>query len=112
MPKVSICLPVYNGERYLSQAIESALAQTCTDFELLIADDCSQDGSRAIADSYARQDDRIRIWQHENNQGLFANYNFLIAQASAPIVKLFAQDDVLLPESVRRSVEVLETHPE
>ncbi len=109
--RASICLPVYNGERYLAEAIESVLAQSCENFELLIADDCSQDSSCAIAESYARQEDRIRFWRHEKNKGLFANYNFLLSQASAPVVKLFAQDDVLLPDSTARSLEVLQKHP-
>ncbi|CAN5313944.1 hypothetical protein BH10CYA1_BH10CYA1_54480 [soil metagenome] len=106
----SICLPVYNGERYLAQAIESVLAQSCEDFELLIADDCSKDESTAIIKKFARQDPRIRLWIHDKNKGLFANYNFLISACSAPIIKLFAQDDVLMPNSLSHSLAVLEKH--
>src|SRR5271155_20695 len=70
-PKVSICLPVYNGEHYLAEAIESALNQTFEDFELLIADDCSQDSSAEIIARFAARDARIRHWRNPHNLGLF-----------------------------------------
>lgn len=109
MPTVSICLPVYNGEKYLAEAIESALAQTYTDFELLISDDCSQDGSLAIAQSYAGRDSRILVWSNQDNLGLFANYNATMRRASGRYIKLFAQDDLLAPEMLERALQVFDS---
>ena len=62
MPTVSICLPVYNGARYLGKSIESVLNQTFADFELLISNDCSKDGSWEIVQNFAKQDERINAW--------------------------------------------------
>jgi glycosyltransferase involved in cell wall biosynthesis len=111
MPSVSICLPVLNGERYLEKAIESALIQTYTDFELLIADDGSTDNSWAIASRYAQQDKRIVAWKNEKSFGLFGNYNLCTSRASGRYIKLFAQDDIFHPDLVQRLLNVLEENP-
>ncbi len=112
MPGVSICLPVYNGAKYLAQAIESALAQTYSDFELLIANDGSTDQSANIIDRFARQDKRIKAWTNERNLGHYPNYNACIERASGQYIKLFAQDDILQPEIIKRFVSVLDAEPE
>jgi hypothetical protein len=111
MPTVSICLPVFNGTHHLAEAVDSALAQTYTDFELLIADDCSSDDSSNIIDKYAKRDKRILAWRNESNQGLFANYNICIRRASGIYIKPFAQDDVLHPALLDRLVGVLDSDP-
>jgi len=64
-PLVSVLLPVYNGARFLSEAIESILAQSYDNFELLIADDCSGDDSLAIAEKHAGADKRLSVWRNE-----------------------------------------------
>ena len=76
-PKISVIVPVYNTEKYLDRCIQSILAQTYTDFELLLVDDGSTDSSGAICDKYAEQDSRVRVFHKENggvssarNQGL------------------------------------------
>jgi glycosyltransferase involved in cell wall biosynthesis len=107
MPTVSVCLPVYNGAKYLAQAIESVLAQTCGDFELLIADDRSGDGSADIMNSYARQDKRIQAWTNERNLGHYPNYNACIQRATGKYIKLFAQDDIFRPSMFEQLVSVL-----
>ncbi len=94
-PLVSVCMPVYNGAKYLNEAIESIQAQTLSDFELIICDDASTDNSVAIIDSYSQQDKRLRWSSNPTNLGLFANYNACLKLAKAPIVKPFAQDDIL-----------------
>jgi glycosyltransferase involved in cell wall biosynthesis len=110
-PKVSICLPVFNGAAYLKEAIESALAQTFSDFELLIADDGSRDASVEIAQRYAAIDPRIIFWTNTKRLGLFANYNACMAKARGTYIKLFAQDDLIEPNTVDRMVEVLDNYP-
>lgn len=105
VPSVSICLPVFNGERFLSEAIESVLSQTYGDYELLISDDRSEDASLAIANSYARRDRRITVWSNPQNLGLFGNYNQCLKRASGRYIKLFAQDDSLAPQMLSRSLE-------
>jgi glycosyltransferase involved in cell wall biosynthesis len=112
MPKVSVCLPVYNGERFLAQAIESVLGQSYRDFELLIADDRSSDGSFAIAQRFALSDPRVHAWSNRTNLGLFANYNNCIQRAQGDFIKLFAQDDLLEPDALQRLVKALETNPQ
>lgn len=105
MPTVSICLPVYNGERFIAEAIESALSQTFTDFELLIADDCSTDGSGGVLQKYAMGDSRIVYWRNAANKGLFANYNESMSRACGNLIKPFAQDDVWEPTILERMVQ-------
>lgn len=68
-PKISIIVPVYNAERYLRRCVDSILAQTFNDFEVLLIDDGSKDHSGAICDEYAQQDDRVRVWHKENGGG-------------------------------------------
>jgi glycosyltransferase involved in cell wall biosynthesis len=108
--KVSICLPMYNGEKFLAQAIESVLAQTHENFELLIADDRSSDRSYALAERYAKNDKRIVLWINERNTGIFANYNECLKRASGEYIKLFAQDDVLEKTCVEKLATVLQDH--
>src|SRR6516225_5012596 len=112
VPKVSICLPVYNGEDYLSQAIESALGQTYSDFELLIADDASIDSSLEIVRKYAKQDARIVYWQNDTNKGLFGNYNETLNRASGEYIKPFAQDDFFEANILERMLASFGADPE
>lgn len=111
MVRISVCLPVYNGERFLAQAIESVLAQTYGDFELIVIDDCSTDASPAIAERYAAQDSRIRLLKNESNVGLFQNYNRCLQEANGEFIKPFAQDDLLAPTMFERMIERFEANP-
>lgn len=111
MPKVSICLPVYNGARYLASAIDCILAQTFEDFEILVADDCSTDESAQIISDYAARDKRIVSWLNEKNLKLFGNYNHCLSKAQGQYIKPFAQDDLLEPMALARMVAVLDSEP-
>ena len=91
-PKISVIVPVYNVEKYLSKCIESILAQTFTDFELLLIDDGSNDNSGAICDEYAEKDSRIRVF-HTENKGVSAARNLGIREASADWVCFVDSDD-------------------
>jgi glycosyltransferase involved in cell wall biosynthesis len=101
-------MSVYNGAAHLRDSIESVLAQTLADFEFLIADDASTDGSIAIVESYG--DPRITIVRSATNTGLFTNLNALVARARAPLVKTWCQDDVMLPACLARGVEFHARH--
>ena len=110
-PIVSVCLPVYNGQKFVAQAIWSVLKQTYSDFELLIADDCSTDESLKIVESLAQQDDRIRFWRNSANVGLFANYNACLERSNGRYIKLFAQDDLLHEGNLESTVRIFEENP-
>lgn len=94
-PALSICLPVYNGERYLQAAIESALQQGFGDFELVICDDASTDHTVELCRSI--KDPRLRLIEAHENLGLAGNWNRCIAACRGALLKYLAQDDLLLP---------------
>ncbi len=104
-------MPVYNGENYLREAITSLLAQTFTDFELIISDNASTDATQAICEEFAAQDSRIRYFRGEQNHGASWNHSFVIDKARAPLFKLAAHDDVCLPTQLERCVAALDANP-
>jgi glycosyltransferase involved in cell wall biosynthesis len=112
VPKVTVLMPVYNEERYVSEAIESILTQTFTNFEFIIIDDGSTDGTPAILTEYARQDPRIIILRNETNQGLIAALNRGLEAARGQYIARMDADDVSLPERLARQVAYLDQHPE
>ena len=110
-PKVSIGLPVYNGERYLPLALDSLLAQDFTDFEIILCDNTSQDRSEEICRTYADRDSRIRYYRNEKNIGAAPNYNRVLELARANYFKWMAHDDVCLSGFLRRCVETMDLAP-
>jgi glycosyltransferase involved in cell wall biosynthesis len=110
-PLLSVGLFVYNGERFLEQALDSFLNQTFTDFELLISDNASTDRTGEIANAYAAHDDRIRYYRTEKNMGAGWNMRRVYELAQGRYFKWAAVDDVLQPEFFRRCVEILEGDP-
>jgi glycosyltransferase involved in cell wall biosynthesis len=108
---ISLVVTTYNRERYLSAAIESVLAQTQDDFELLIWDDGSTDGSIEIANQYALRDRRIRVVAAPH-QGRVKSLQNAIAQTSGKYVGLLDSDDLLAPTALEETMAVLEAHPE
>jgi len=111
MPQVSIGLPVYNGERFLREAIDSLLAQTLDDFELIISDNASTDGTQEICETYSTKDRRIRYYRSEANVGAGRNYNRVFELSSGTYFKWAAHDDVCAPEFLEKCVAVLERDP-
>lgn len=107
MPAVSIVIPSYNHARYLAQCIESALSQSFRDFELLIIDDASVDNSRDIIQQYAKQDDRIKYWFHEHNQGIPSTFNEGLERASGKYYASLGSDDIWLPHKLETQVALL-----
>ena len=110
-PAISVAMSVYNGERFLAPAIESVLAQTFIDFELLIVDDGSSDGSRGIIAEYAQRDARVSPIIREN-RGLIASLNQLLAESRAPIVARMDADDVCQPQRFARQIAFLAGRPD
>jgi glycosyltransferase involved in cell wall biosynthesis len=108
---VSVLMPVRNARRYLGKAVESVLGQTCGDFEFLIIDDGSTDGSLEILKRYAARDARIRLTSRPN-KGLAATLNELIDQARGEFIARMDADDVSLPERFQHQVDYLRAHPE
>jgi glycosyltransferase involved in cell wall biosynthesis len=111
VPCLSIGLPVCNGERYVREAIDSLLAQAFGDFELIIADNASTDGSERICRGYAASDHRIRYVRNATNIGSLGNFNLTFAHARGRYFKWAADDDVVQPEFLARCLEVLEREP-
>lgn len=97
MPKISVIIPVYNVEKYLHTCLDSILAQTFTDFELILIDDGSPDSSGKICDEYAEKDSRIRVF-HQENQGQAAARNFGVNQAKADWIHFVDSDDIIHPQ--------------
>jgi len=110
-PKLTIGLPVYNGERYLKDAIESHLAQDFTDYELLIADNASTDGTIDIINRYVTRDSRIRYHGSDVNHGATWNFNRLVGLASGQYFKWSAYDDVMAPTFLSTCVNALDSDP-
>lgn len=113
-PRVSAIIIVYNGDRYLAEAIDSVVSQSFPDWELIIADDGSSDQSLAIARDYAaRHPGRIRSIAHPDsaNHGMSATRNLGIAAARAPLIGFLDCDDIWLPHKLAEQVDLLDRHP-
>jgi hypothetical protein len=112
LAKVSIGLPVYNGQNYLGEAIESLLAQSFGDFEILISDNASTDGTESICRAYAARDRRIRYYRQEVNQGAAWNHNYTFALAQGEYFKWNAHDDLYAASFIASCFDVLQRDPE
>ena len=107
--KLSIGMPVYNGELFIERAIESILAQTFTDFELIISDNASTDSTQEICQNFSKKDDRIRIFKQEKNIGIHRNFYFLLSQAKGKYFAWTAVDDYLDKDFMEKNLKVLES---
>ncbi len=110
-PRVSVVLPVYNAERYLRPAVESILAQTLDDWELVAVDDGSRDSSLAILRKYEARDPRVRIVSRPNT-GIVGALNDGLAAARGELVARMDSDDISLPERLAKQVAFLDAHPD
>ena len=110
MPSVSILMPVYNAEPYLSEAIQSMLNQTYADFELIILDDCSTDRSAEVVQTFS--DARIVYHRNEVNSGLANNLNTGLKLATGKYIARMDGDDISLPHRLQTQVDFLESHPD
>ena len=108
-PRVSIGMPVYNGADHVAKAIQAILSQTFEDFELVISDNASSDGTDQICRRYAALDPRIRYCRNDHNLGAAANYNRVFELARAEYFKWAAHDDLYAPEYLERCVAELDS---
>lgn len=111
-PRVSIGMPVYNGENFIEPAIRSILDQKFDDFELIISDNASTDRTEEICSDFAASDPRVRYFRQERNLGAAPNHNFTVERARGEYFKWSAHDDVMEPELLERCVEVLDRYPD
>ncbi len=112
VPLVSVLITVYNRERFLAAAVDSVLAQTMQDFEAIIVDDGSTDGSVEIARNYAARDNRIRFFRNEKNLGDYPNRNRAASLATGKFLKYLDSDDILYPHSLTIMIEAMRAHPD
>jgi glycosyltransferase involved in cell wall biosynthesis len=110
-PRVTIGMPVYNGARHVAQAIDSLLAQTFTDFEIIIADNASTDVTGEICAAYPARDPRVRYVRHGTNRGAVFNWNFVVHEARGQYFKWASANDYCAPTMLERLVHVLDTEP-
>lgn len=111
-PRVSVVMAVFNGERHVREAIESILAQTFEDFEFIIIDDGSSDGTPAILEDFAARDRRLRLLQNETNQGIVFSANRLLGAARGELVARTDHDDWSHPDRLRRQVAFFDENPD
>jgi len=111
VPRVSVVMSVYNCEAYVGEAIRSILDQTFRDFEFLIIDDGSRDGSLAVLERHARQDPRIQVF-NAPNRGVAEARNEMNLKARGEFIAVMDADDISLPERFERQVSYLDAHPE
>ena len=111
-PRVSIGIPVYNGQAYLAHAIESVLGQSFGDLELIVSDNGSSDGTRAIAEAYAAQDARVRYVRSDTNRGAAWNYRRAFDFARGEYFRWAPADDWFAPDSVAVCVAALDANPD
>jgi glycosyltransferase involved in cell wall biosynthesis len=110
-PKVSIGIPVFNGANYLSETIESLLAQSFENFELVISDNASTDGTEDICRHYVARDRRVRYERQQSNNGAPWNYNRAFELCQGTYFKWHSHDDLCAPNFLARCVEVLDLNP-
>jgi len=112
IPIVSVLMTAYNREKYLAEAIESVLASTLTDFELIIVDDGSTDNTVAIAKKYEQQDGRVKVYVNEKNLGDYYNRNKAATYAKGKYIKYLDSDDYLYPHGLSILVSRMEAQPQ
>ncbi len=108
-PLVSIIVPVFNGERYLRDSLDSILAQTYPRTEIFVMDDASTDGTREVAAAYG---ERVKYHRQETNRGIYGNANGGIAMAHGEYIAIYHADDIYDTKIIEREVDFLERYPE
>lgn len=110
-PTVTVGMPVYNGAHYVREALDSVLAQTYGDFELIVSDNASEDETQSICEGYCRRDSRIQYVRQERNIGMVPNFAFLADQAKGEFFNWLAHDDGFLPLYLEMMIDYLRNNP-
>jgi glycosyltransferase involved in cell wall biosynthesis len=110
-PRLSVGLPVYNGENYLAESLEALLGQSYEDFELIISDNASTDGTADICRRYEKQDSRIRYVRQPRNIGAAPNHNYVVGQARGELFKWASHDDLYARDLLKRCIDALDQFP-
>jgi glycosyltransferase involved in cell wall biosynthesis len=111
-PRLSIGLPVYNGQKFIAESIEALLGQTYADFELVISDNASTDSTGEICRQYEKRDSRVRYFRQPVNIGLSPNHNFVVYKSRGELFKWAANDDLYARDLVERCVAALDEQPD
>jgi glycosyltransferase involved in cell wall biosynthesis len=109
-PKVSVCIPVYNGSDYIAETIQSVLSQTYTNYRIIVCDNCSTDNTADIVATF--QDSRISFIRNEKNLGLVGNANRCIDLADGEYVYIIHHDDLMMPQNLEKKARILDEHPD
>jgi glycosyltransferase involved in cell wall biosynthesis len=109
---VSVLMTAYNREQYIAEAIESVLASTFTNFELIIVDDCSTDETLAIAKKYEQMDSRVRVYKNKTNLGQFKNRNTAASFAKGEYIKYFDSDDIMNNDLLEITMQAMQAFPQ
>lgn len=109
--EVSVCIPVYNGEKFIAAAIESVLGQTFEKLECVVADNCSTDQTVEIVKKYMETDSRVRLVQNDDNYGMVGNWNICVKVAKTSIIHMLCADDMLESECIIKKYDMLKENP-
>lgn len=111
-PKISLIMSVYNGEDYLTEAIDSVLNQTFKDFELIIVNDCSTDSTAEILSGYAKSDQRVKVITNEVNLRLPSSLNKAMTEATGKYIARMDADDICMPQRLEKQYDFMENNPD
>jgi glycosyltransferase involved in cell wall biosynthesis len=111
-PRLTIGLPVYNGEKYVAESLDALLGQSFTDFELIISDNASTDSTSDICRRYEKQNSRVRYFRQPRNIGLAPNHNFVVEQARSELFKWASNDDLYARDLLERCIDALDKYPD
>jgi len=112
VPRLTIGLPVYNGEKYVAESLEALLGQSFPDFELIISDNASTDSTGDICRRYEERDSRVRYFRQPKNIGLAPNHNFVAEQARGELFKWASNDDLYAGDLLERCIDALDKYPD
>ena len=107
MEKIDILMATYNGEKYIKQQLDSILNQTYNEFNLIISDDASLDGTISILKEYQNKDSRIKVFKQDKNLGVVENFEFLLKQVTNEFFMLADQDDIWEKDKIEKSITKL-----
>lgn len=110
--QISIIIPAYNAENYLEQTLQSVLKQTFKEFEVIVVNDASEDGTEKLAHKFMEQDNRVRYFKNEVNMGVSATRNFAISQAKFSWIAFLDSDDLWACDKLEKQLNVLNKHPD